>query len=299
LARASGLPTTYRFTGQRQEVSLGGADGLYYYGARWYDSALGRWTQPDTVLPQNQGTQAWDRMAYVNNNPVVYKDPSGHDVFCTLTLDDQCVKWSDNLPRNGGIGKIGSSRGSNVEQDFNPLPDPDKIPDPGKVGASYPLVPSKTRDAYEKIRKALLLMCGWECIGTDGKINDDVLLAIIIMGEFGTLKNHPSMPGIDRVYSTDEFNTAYYEALEGLSNEYDYYLGHGSNSTVETQLSWLLIIESFRADNAVDNIKNGKYKQYMADVGLVTRPGGFTQGTPDTWIWGNILDANPANKTYH
>ena len=31
-------PTTYRFTGQREESSI----GLYYYGARWYDPALGR-----------------------------------------------------------------------------------------------------------------------------------------------------------------------------------------------------------------------------------------------------------------
>ena len=38
--------TTFRFTGQRQEAALGGADGLYYYGARWYDSALGRFTSP-------------------------------------------------------------------------------------------------------------------------------------------------------------------------------------------------------------------------------------------------------------
>jgi len=39
---ASGLPTTYRFTGQRQESTLGGSDGLYYCGARWYDSSLKR-----------------------------------------------------------------------------------------------------------------------------------------------------------------------------------------------------------------------------------------------------------------
>jgi RHS repeat-associated protein len=67
----STLPTTFRFTGQRQEASLGGAEGLYYYGARWYDPYLNRWTQPDTIVPEaSQGTQAWDRYAYVNNNPV-------------------------------------------------------------------------------------------------------------------------------------------------------------------------------------------------------------------------------------
>ncbi len=49
--------------------------------ARWYDPALGRFAQPDTIIPQqSQGTQAWDRYAYVNNNPLRYNDPSGHRV---------------------------------------------------------------------------------------------------------------------------------------------------------------------------------------------------------------------------
>ena len=81
----SALPTTYRFTGQRQEKLLGGAEGLYFYGARWYDPALGRFVSPDTVIPvQSQGVQAWDRYAYVNNNPIRYNDPTGHMV------DDGC-----------------------------------------------------------------------------------------------------------------------------------------------------------------------------------------------------------------
>jgi hypothetical protein len=29
-----------RFTGQRQESALGGAEGLYDYGARWYDAIV-------------------------------------------------------------------------------------------------------------------------------------------------------------------------------------------------------------------------------------------------------------------
>jgi hypothetical protein len=30
----------------------------------------------------SQGVQAWDRYAYVNNNPLKYNDPTGHDVGC-------------------------------------------------------------------------------------------------------------------------------------------------------------------------------------------------------------------------
>jgi RHS repeat-associated protein len=56
---------------------------LHFYGARWYDSLLGRFIQADTIVPlESQGVQAWDRYAYVNNNPVRYSDPAGHDVGC-------------------------------------------------------------------------------------------------------------------------------------------------------------------------------------------------------------------------
>ena len=78
-------PTSFRFTGQRWESSF----NLYYYGARWFDPAAGRFVQPDTIIPQQQGVQAWDRYAYVNNNPVKYADPSGHCIpkQCGYTVD--------------------------------------------------------------------------------------------------------------------------------------------------------------------------------------------------------------------
>gem|GEM_PF-1646566 len=80
---ASGTtPTAYRFTGQREESSI----NLYWYNSRWYDPALGRWIQPDTIIPLGQGVQAFDRYAYVNNSPVVYNDPSGHCAICMIVL---------------------------------------------------------------------------------------------------------------------------------------------------------------------------------------------------------------------
>jgi RHS repeat-associated protein len=69
-------PTRYQYTGQ---YSYTPDFGLYFYNARWYDPALGRFTQPDSLIPESsQGAQAWDRYAYVNNNPLKYTDPSGH-----------------------------------------------------------------------------------------------------------------------------------------------------------------------------------------------------------------------------
>jgi hypothetical protein len=46
---------------------------------------LNRFTQPDSIVPlAAQGTQAWDRYAYANNNPVRYTDSSGHGVDCGI-----------------------------------------------------------------------------------------------------------------------------------------------------------------------------------------------------------------------
>jgi RHS repeat-associated protein len=65
----SAIPTTYRYTGQRQENYI----NLYWYGSRWYDDSLGRFIQPDTIVPlATQGVQAFDRFAYSNNNPVLW-----------------------------------------------------------------------------------------------------------------------------------------------------------------------------------------------------------------------------------
>jgi len=43
--RSSAVSTAYRFTGQRLDNST----GLYYYGARYYDPALGRFVQADSI----------------------------------------------------------------------------------------------------------------------------------------------------------------------------------------------------------------------------------------------------------
>ena len=47
-----------------------------FYNARWYDPALRRFAQADSIVPG--GVQGLDRYAYVNNSPMNYVDPSGH-----------------------------------------------------------------------------------------------------------------------------------------------------------------------------------------------------------------------------
>ncbi|MCP4126048.1 MAG: RHS repeat-associated core domain-containing protein, partial [Gammaproteobacteria bacterium] len=68
--------TQYRYTSQRFEPDMAG--GLYDYVARFYDPALGRFAQADTIVPEPGNPQSLNRFSYVGNNPIRYSDPSGH-----------------------------------------------------------------------------------------------------------------------------------------------------------------------------------------------------------------------------
>ena len=78
LSAAQGADATPRlgfyFTGQRLESSV----GLYDYGARFYDPALGRFLQPDSIVPSAYDPQSLNRYSYVENNPLARVDPSGN-----------------------------------------------------------------------------------------------------------------------------------------------------------------------------------------------------------------------------
>jgi RHS repeat-associated protein len=62
------------YTGQRWEAGI----GLYDYNARYYDPALGRFVQADTVVPSMESPQDLNRYSYVRGNPLKYTDPTGH-----------------------------------------------------------------------------------------------------------------------------------------------------------------------------------------------------------------------------
>lgn len=67
------IGTDRLFTGQRLDST-----GLYYYGARYYDPAIGRFISPDPVVQDFTNPQTLNRYSYVLNNPLKYTDPSGN-----------------------------------------------------------------------------------------------------------------------------------------------------------------------------------------------------------------------------
>jgi RHS repeat-associated protein len=80
-------PTSKHFTGQIEDAGI----GLYFYGSRFYDPAVGRFTQADTIVPgaRNpqadttsvpgvENPQALNRYSYVLNSPLNHVDSTGH-----------------------------------------------------------------------------------------------------------------------------------------------------------------------------------------------------------------------------
>ncbi|MBI2394387.1 MAG: hypothetical protein HYV09_32755 [Deltaproteobacteria bacterium] len=64
----------WEFGGHRTDAE----HGLSYMGARYYDALIGRFLTPDTVVPDPLNPQAFNRYAYVLNNPISNADPTGH-----------------------------------------------------------------------------------------------------------------------------------------------------------------------------------------------------------------------------
>ena len=111
-------PTAYQFTSQ---YSYAAEFGLLFYNARWYDPALGRFAQADSIVPP--GGQGTDRYSYTNNNPVRYTDPSGH--ICVESDGDSDVGMAgnchgkENKKYNGGLlgPEWNENKGKIIEDD--------------------------------------------------------------------------------------------------------------------------------------------------------------------------------------
>jgi RHS repeat-associated protein len=76
-------PDARQFAGQvRDHETFAGsaATGLDYFGARYHQSAIGRFTSVDPVLDAERALadpQRWNRYAYALNRPLTYVDPDG------------------------------------------------------------------------------------------------------------------------------------------------------------------------------------------------------------------------------
>jgi len=109
----------YKYTSQMYDYLT----GLYYYGARYYDPEMGRFTQADTMVPRPLDGQAFNRYSYALNSPLGLVDPSGHSPqgpYSAQVYDESSPPAS--VPTQAGI-------------------------DPGPYGRSNALINSRSRSS--------------------------------------------------------------------------------------------------------------------------------------------------------
>jgi RHS repeat-associated protein len=66
--------TSHAYTSQRENMDI----GLYYYNARYYAPYLNRFISADTIVPNREDPQSFNRYVYTRNNPLKYVDADGH-----------------------------------------------------------------------------------------------------------------------------------------------------------------------------------------------------------------------------
>ena len=64
------------YTGHRHNNDL----GLIYMNARYYVPYINRFLSADTIVPDREDPQSFNRYSYGLNNPLRYTDPTGHRV---------------------------------------------------------------------------------------------------------------------------------------------------------------------------------------------------------------------------
>ncbi|HEV7163757.1 MAG TPA: RHS repeat-associated core domain-containing protein, partial [Gammaproteobacteria bacterium] len=66
--------------------------GLIHMNGRVYDPQIGRMISADPTIPNPMYSQAFNRYAYVYNNPLSMTDPSGFAVTCSTKPCDKCIE---------------------------------------------------------------------------------------------------------------------------------------------------------------------------------------------------------------
>jgi len=87
---SSGTDPTYKYTDKPQDAS----SGLYYFGARYYNTTVGRFISRDPAQPGTNDPQSLNPYSYARNNPEKLTDPTG--AFWISQWNEwgwTCVSW--------------------------------------------------------------------------------------------------------------------------------------------------------------------------------------------------------------
>ena len=198
LNESTGFATNYTYTDQEKD----GESNLMYYGARYYDPTIGRFTQIDrpAILDERlvdiiQDPQALNGYSYARNNPIFYVDDTGeqytpHSFQAGLTralrfdgIRDPESSFREGVRTTsfvgGGIGIVGTSIAGSFMY-------PKAAP--GLIGGSFGFVNRGIADYRDDgiVNEGLGTYMGSYVIhGTAGQVLRGQSLPILAVGSYG------------------------------------------------------------------------------------------------------------------
>jgi hypothetical protein len=93
------------------------------YKARMYDPSLGRFLQPDSIIPGMGNPQSLNRFSYVGNSPIGFNDPTGHMQACGINGEDACPGHDNPPPLPSSSGGNGGNGGNHKDHDEDKTPE--------------------------------------------------------------------------------------------------------------------------------------------------------------------------------
>jgi|GEM_PF-1521598 len=84
--RNGGSAYRYSFNGMEKDDEVKGKGNHLDFGARCYDSRLGRWFSVDAMAGKQP---AWSPYKMAKDNPMIYKDPDGNTEYITIIIDNK------------------------------------------------------------------------------------------------------------------------------------------------------------------------------------------------------------------
>ena len=217
--RVGGLKSKYQFTGQEKDSDT----GLNYYGARYYNSHIFHFTQPDSLLPDPYDPQQLNRYSYVRNNPLKYTDPSGHIIAELLAIGGATAFFSGFLLPTASIVAGGLTGGYEcmIEQACS-----GNYLQYAGAGAQYTL--EKTKNA------AVGLMVAGQGLVDVGNFVNYAKNSLSALNNFKDISKHRSNRGLPAVNLVKNKNNLHGNSLESAKTTVLYSLRNlGSDELVK------------------------------------------------------------------
>ncbi|MGV7927923.1 MAG: peptidoglycan DD-metalloendopeptidase family protein [Spirochaetota bacterium] len=262
-----------RFAPKYNSQELDKETGYYFYNARYYDPEICRFVTADNVIDGQFDTQGWNRFAYVKGNPILYKDPTGHETDEEIAAKNRqnAIEYAGNKNTEQVLKDFGLNQSANESGKAD-----------AKEGVEAKLQRSKDssvqRAASDKKESPVVLQThrGIELPIAQKDINKNYKDGV--SSDYLDERRSPPHHGIDipakkgtSIHSTVEGKVVY--AGEGETGSG--YGNYGKTIAVQDKKTGLYVSSSHNSKNSVsvgDTVKKG---QVVGEVGRTGKSDGY------------------------